>query len=567
MAEPALLRDLLAALADYSAAGTTRKRDLLAAAARLRLSRAADVQALQRAICFLRAFPDDARIERAARRLAAGFAERLARLPARERGELDDSGAAGSTTRHVFGHAAARWLARRHPRDVVVDWRRFDSPAALAPLLQPLLDPMEDENTEFDDSGVRDWLRRARGGSSRARAGTAAGTDLAWLLAQAPGRGVAAQHFAAVYDAAEVPLAWRIDDRASITGNRRAQPIVYRATGLRRPAADPRAAITAALPDVRLLPRRAAARLLDVWRAALWSRTRTVFQIEQPNLDECWQADFGGGLQMAAIGVRPGLRSTLEVTYGYLLLANGMPIGYGGFTTLFSQVNTGINVFPEYRGGEAAFAFEQALRAMHALTGCAHVIVNPYQFGAGNDEALASGAYWFYYRLGFRSVEPAVARLAQREFARLRAQPGRRAPLAVLRQLAACDLRLDLAAGAQALFDEAWLPALGRGITDAIAHVREANRGRALALLVREEARRLGADTRGWSRAEHAGLAQFAPLLAQIDDLASWPAIDKRAVVELIRARQAPTERPFIGLLRGHARLREALARVGRRGA
>ncbi|MCK7501784.1 MAG: hypothetical protein MZW92_76130, partial [Comamonadaceae bacterium] len=129
-----------------------------------------------------------------------------------------------------------------------------------------------------------------------------------------------------------------------------------------------------------------------------------MFQIEQPNLDECWQADFGGGLQMAAIGVRPGLRATLEVTYGYLLLANGMPIGYGGFTTLFAQVNTGINVFPEYRGGEAAFAFEQALRAMHTLTGCAHVIVNPYQFGAGNDEALASGAYWFYYRLGFRSV-------------------------------------------------------------------------------------------------------------------------------------------------------------------
>ena len=319
------------------------------------------------------------------------------------------------------------------------------------------------------------------------------------------------------------------------------------------------------LAAVNLLRRRDAARLLDVWRAALWSRTRTVYQIEQPNLDECWQCDFGGGLQMAAIGVQPGLRGTLEVTYGYLLLANGMPIGYGGFTTLFAQVNTGINVFPEYRGAEAAFAFEQALRAMRTLTGCAHVIVNPYQFGAGNDEALASGAYWFYYRLGFRSVEPAVDRLAQREFARLRADRGHRVPIGTLRRLAACDLRLDLADRTDALFDEAWLPAIGRGITEAVARVPQVSRSRALAQLAREVAQRLGADIAGWSRSERGGLVQFAPLLAQIDDLAEWPGADKRAAIDLVRARQAPTERPFIGMLREHARLREALARVGRR--
>lgn len=557
MREQPVLRELEQALTDTSPVGRARKRALLAAAEAAAFDRAADLRALQRAICFLRAFPDDAGVARAAQRLAAGFAQRVARLPARERAQLDDSGMAGTVTRHVYGHAAARWLAARFAHDVGIDWKNFASPAALAPLLQPLLDPMEDEHTEFDDAGVRDWLRRARGESP--------GTDLGWLLAQAPATGAAARRFAAAYDAADVPLAWHIGGRASITGNRRAQPIAYRGDGLRRPSPDPRAAILTPLPQVRLLSRREAGRLLAVWRTALWSRTRTVFQIEQPNLDECWQCDFGAGLQMAAIGVRPGLRGTLEVTYGYLLLANGMPIGYGGFTTLFSQVNTGINVFPEYRGGEAAFAFEQALRAMHTLTGCAHVIVNPYQFGAGNDEALQSGAYGFYYRLGFRSVERSIERLAQREFARLRTDRSYRLPIATLRRLAGCDLRLDLADRTDALFDEAWLPGIGRGITDAIAQVPQANRGRALAQLARTVAQRLGTDTRGWSPAERAGLAQFAPLLAQIDDLDRWPAADKRATIELVRARQAPTERPFIGLLRAHVRLREALAAVGRR--
>jgi hypothetical protein len=559
MREHALLRELQQLLGDFSPGAACRKRDLLRAVEDTRFLRAADLRALQRVICFLRAFADDAQIERAARHLATGFAARLARLPARERAALDDTGMAGTVTRHVYGHAAASWLATRFAHEVGIDWKHFASPAALTPLLQPLLDPMEDENTEFDDSGVRDWLRRARG--------TSAGTDLAWLLAQAPGRGAVVQRFAAAYDAAEVPLAWRIGDRASITGNHRAQPIAYRRSGLRRPAADSRAAITQPLATLRLLPRREAARLLDVWRAALWSRTRTVFQIEQPNLDECWQADFGGGLQMAAIGVRPGLRATLEVTYGYLLLANGMPIGYGGFTTLFAQVNTGINVFPEYRGGEAAFAFEQALRAMHTLTGCAHVIVNPYQFGAGNDEALASGAYWFYYRLGFRSVARAEDALARREFARLGADRAYRVPIATLRRLAGCDIRLDLTDRTDTLFDEAWLPAMGRGITEAIAAVPEVNRGRALAHLTQQVCAQLGIDPSAKAAHERAGLTQFAPILAQVDDLASWPAADQRAVVALACVRQAATEREFVDRLRRHERLRLALARVGRRAA
>ena len=553
------LRQLQQALGDGSAAGAAHKRTLLTRLLRARFERAADLRALQRAICFLRAFPDYARIERLARTLAVGFAARVARLPARERAPLDDSGMAGTVTRHVFGFAAARWLAARCPGAVAIDWRNVESPAALADVLQPLLDPMEDEYIELDDAGVRDWLRRARGGRRATRDG-----ELVWLLAQAPAAGAAARRFAVGYEAAAVPLSWRIDDRRAITGNRWPQPLALRAGGLRRPAADPRAAITQPLRTARLLPRRAAARLLDVWRAALWSRTRTVFQVEQPNLDECWLCDFGAGLQMAAIGVRPGLRSTLEATYGYLLLANGMPIGYGGFTTLFAQVNTGINVFPEYRGGEAAFAFEQALRAMHTLTGCVHVIVNPYQFGAGNDEALASGAYWFYYRLGFRSVTGAVDRIARREFARLGADRGYRVPVATLRKLAACDLRLDLGEGTDTLFDEAWLPAIGRGITAAIARVPERNRGRALARLSAHIAAALGLDRARLDARTRAALARFAPILAQVDDLAAWPAAERRALADLVRLREAPTEREFVARLRAHVRLREALARAGR---
>jgi len=240
-----------------------------------------------------------------------------------------------------------------------------------------------------------------------------------------------------------------------------------------------------------------------------------------------------------------------------------MPIGYGGFTTLFAQVNTGINVFPEFRGSEAAYAFEQALRVMHALTGNARFVVNPYQFGAGNDEALQSGAYWFYYRLGFRSAQAPVRALAEKEFARLRADRRYRVPIATLRKLAACDIHLDLTDDAgEKFFDEPRLEALGAGITAAIAREGAASRAEALASMEKRLAGLLGIRLADLSAVERRGFAQFAPILTQVADLAAWPKADREALRRIVRARWAPRERDFISLMCAHDRLRIALARA-----
>jgi hypothetical protein len=548
------LRELQRLLPVYGGDASPRKRSALAALAALRFTTARQLTALQRIVCFLSAFADDAAVHRAARRAAAGFAARVARLPRAERERLDDSGAAGSLTRHHYAAAAARWLARRVSVDI--DWKAAHAAEALAALIEPLLDPLEAEYADLSAAGLRAWLARARGGRGA--------SDLGGLLAQA-GKGAARHTFDRAFDAAEVPLAWRLEDRAGITGNRLRGPVVARRGGLHRASAKPRSTIAEPI-DIEVLPRRAAARLLDVWRAALWSRTRTVFQIEQPNLDECYLADFGGGLQFAAIGVKPWRRGALEATYGHLLLANGMPIGYGGFTALFAQVNTGINVFPEYRGAEAAHAFEQALRVMHTIAGNARFVINPYQFGAGNDEALKSGAYGFYYRLGFRSARPEVRALAEKAFARLRGDRRYRVPIATLRKLAACDLYLDLADdAAERFFDEAWLPRIAAGITAAIAREGAASRAVALRRMSQRIAGVLGIRLVECSAIERQGLAQFAPILAQIDDLASWPRAEREALAQLVRDRWATQELNFIARMSAHDRFRRSLVEAARR--
>jgi hypothetical protein len=63
-------------------------------------------------------------------------------------------------------------------------------------------------------------------------------------------------------------------------------------------------------------------------------------------------------------------------------------------------------------------------------------VIDPYQLGHENEEAIASGSFWFYYKLGFRSESAEVARLAEREEQRIATHPQHRTRPAMLRKLA-----------------------------------------------------------------------------------------------------------------------------------
>ena len=51
------------------------------------------------------------------------------------------------------------------------------------------------------------------------------------------------------------------------------------------------------------------------------------------------------------------------------------------------------------------------------------ISVYPYQIGDGNEEAIGSGAFWFYRKMGFRSMDPELEKLAQAEEKKVRANP------------------------------------------------------------------------------------------------------------------------------------------------
>jgi hypothetical protein len=502
-----------------------------------------------RAACFLRAFPDDRAVFRAANATAEGFGRRVARLPRRERAKLDDSGLAGTVVRHAFTYAAARWLALRFPDDAEIDWRAYDAPDRLDPLLMPLLARVEED--AFDDSraGITDWIRRAKGAFPH--------SDLAWLVRQERGAALAPAQWSLAFECAEVPLVWRLGDgRGATTHNAlRGIGIAFR-TGMRRPAADSKAEIARPLERMERLAPRAARRILDVWRAALLARTRGVYPVEQANERECYLADLGEGVQIAVVGVRPPARAVLEVNYGFLFLANGRPMGYGGFTPLFRQANTGVNIFPTSAAPRRVRV--PAVSADDSPSPAARFIVNPISSATGTTKR--SAGVLVLYRLGFRSAGAAGAS-ADREFARLRADPRYRVPIAALRTLGAADVHLELAGErGDGLFEERWLDDLAAGATALIAREGAAERRVALARVTRRVAAALGIASERWSASERRSLAGFAPIVGQIEGLQAWTAADKRALVELIRLRAAPLEREFTRRARTHDMLRTALA-------
>ena len=439
-----------AARASFGEPAELRKRELLNALAGKHLSSALQLVAYHEDLLFLVAFPGDAETRGAALQELDRFERRCRGLTAEQRNGLVNSGMAGTVTRPSLAWPVIRAFAGE---DIELEWNHVEAPEALDALVARLVSPAERESFESGDYTTRRWVGLARRTGER---------DLAWLIRD----GSAARpqsELANAWDTAQVPLRWTLRNSArSVTHARLRSRRARLRTGFRRLTETAAMHVARPLEDICRLGRPQAAEVVDLARSALAVRAREVHAMNYPNLDEVYLADLGEGAELVLIGVPPAHRLTFEANYGYLLMSNGVPVGYGGVTPLYRQANTGINVFDPFRGSEAAFLWAQTLRTFRTLFGMRRFVINGYQFGAGNPEAIASGAYWFYLRLGFRPSVTENVELAAQELERLRHEPAKRTPPATLRRLAQGDLHFDLHDfDAADFFDESLLTRIG----------------------------------------------------------------------------------------------------------
>ena len=104
--------------------------------------------------------------------------------------------------------------------------------------------------------------------------------------------------------------------------------------------------------------------------------------------------------------------------------------------SLFERAEVGFNLYYTFREGESAWLYARVLRLFGQGLGVNVFSVDPYQIGFENPEAVQSGAFWFYRKLGFRQADPEAAALVDREERRMRRTPGYRSSQRTLEKLA-----------------------------------------------------------------------------------------------------------------------------------
>src|SRR5262245_35541421 len=290
-------------------------------------------------------------------------------------------------------------------------------------------------------------------------------------------------------------------------------------------------------------------------------RDLDVFSYADPR-DVTW-VEFPGGLAFACLGAIPARRLMLESVYGFLTLKNGVPLGYVLTSALFGSSELAYNVFETFRGAEAGAIYRRVLAMTHAMFGSDTFVIFPYQLGEGNDEALQSGAWWFYHKMGFRPRSTAALRIMRREEARMRQNPAHRSSLATLKQLAEHSLYFSIERPRHDVIGRIELSNVGLHVTHYLAQ-RFGGRGDRGYRACADEARELLGvrSLAGWSAGERLAFERWAALVLILPGVRRWRAAQRRALIAVIRAKGGRSEMEFVRRFDAHRLLRNAIAKL-----
>jgi hypothetical protein len=390
----------------------------------------ADAAALIRwheALLFYRAYPPTAGILRLTDQLLGQIPRKIAQL--RRAGayllpleEPDVSGIAGTALSALFTYEITLWLAEHHPRAVDVDWDGYQ-PALLAPLLKSLHPFAAEDLLVEANIPYMEWFRAAKRGSE---------SDLRWLLSRITSPEVFAQ--------ARIFTRWELGEgRATRTFGRlpgRRTPFFHDAPLIRR--AD--VSLTAELQSPRLpiekLSRVEGEKMLDLAREISAMRYRELHGFTFGDPAHVLRCELGRGVEVYVFQVPPENRLPLRAYHAGMFFKNGVPTGYIECLTLFEHMEVGFNLYYTFREGETAWLYARLLRLFHQLLGATCFAVEPYQIGHHNDEAIESGAFWFYRKLGFRPASPRAVKILEAEESKMRADPSHRTSARTLERLA-----------------------------------------------------------------------------------------------------------------------------------
>jgi len=543
--------------------------------ARLAAAKFRDAESLLRfheALLFLRAFPQGASLIPRVERLLNTFHRRVDELHRHNPDmsafdDFDTSGIAGTNMQDTLTFEIVRWLARRIPNNVEIAWEDYcedyqneRAAGSTLPRFIPLLE--EDADVEANIPWRR-WLDAAGGRGHQPYA--------EWLIRRFEHLPVTDRARAELYDSLRLPLRWRLENfKLSRTRNwtrpRRFyfhdQPLITRSqVSLAQEFAKP-------APTFEELSRRKGEAIMNTIREVMVVRYRELYGTTLGDPTSVVRTDVGRGVIMHFWNLPPIRRLPLRAYVAGFTLKNGVPINYIEAIGLCEWIEVGFNTFYTYRQGETAWIYAQALRSLRQLTGATTISIYPYQIGQNNHEAIDSGAFWFYRKLGFRSGHPDLEQLARREEQKIAADPRYKTPPRILKRLAEAHVfyeleRAAVADGQPGDWDTFSTRNLGLRVNRRMAKEFGGNSRRIRQASSREVGRALGASPARWTPLEQRAFENWSLVLALIPDLRRWSPKEKEDVLRIIRSQAAPDEMRYLRLTQQHPRLRAEVLRLG----
>lgn len=551
-----ILRRLEALRFRFGDGAAEEKLAALTALERTSLRTASEVVRLHDAACFHQAYPEDGMVMIAADHVLGSFSKRSDLR--RHRKRLVNSGIAGTEIRFRFFHPMAAWLVRYWPDQLEIDWPALDDEALLEHLL-PLLAPFA-ATPAIDEYAmtVREWIDRLRGRHQ---------TDAAFLV-RAFGR-MRMEPLAReiLHDEVDVPM---VLHPGKGTPTRTVQRFpsgktVYRTQPFPSERPDLRVWLRKPAPKIEPVDEVEGDHLIDLARMAMVTRERDLDAFSHADASDVRLVHSGDGLLLALMGVVPERRLLLESVYAALMLQNVVPIGYVLISSLYGSAEVAFNVFSEFRGAQAAVIYAKVLAATRAIFGADTFMVPPYQLGEGNDEALDSGAWWFYRKLGFFPRDRAVSALARTEEAKVRDRPTHRSSRATLAKLASASLYFGERATSSDILGVLPLPEIGLRVADFVAEEYRGDRDAATSACVAEAQGLLGLSRHRLSDGERLALERWAPLVALLPGIEHWSAEDRDALGAVVLAKGGRRESDFVLAFDRHAKLRAAVRALAER--
>jgi hypothetical protein len=170
-------------------------------------------------------------------------------------------------------------------------------------------------------------------------------------------------------------------------------------------------------------------------------------------------------------------------------------------------------------------------------------VVKPYQFGLHNPEAIKTGAFWFYYKLGFRPENKELRELALEEEKQKLINPNYKSAIATLKKYTKSNLALTLSETSYPNYDS---EAVSQKITNHINIYFNGDRQKALTTCFKQLKESLGIDIKKWKTEDIEYAKQLAILFHIEPNSKAWQQKHQKNIQLLIQLKSAKTELAWV---------------------